>query len=670
MRSSLLLALAFLLVSASQAHGMALSVRTNADGFDSCVAPSSNCSLRTALANANASAEGDTINLNGRTIVLTVNDAGAEDAPSEDTGDLDYIGNGDLHIFNGTIEAGPAFTSRILHQHGGKLTLSNVTIRGGTAPLVGNGISLGGGIYVGSGQSLLLTNSTVIDNFAPQGGRGGGISIGSGIDAKIENSFIQDNRARNGGGIYSHSPLTLDRTIVSGNSALSDGAGGGIESHNKLTVIRSRVTGNAADDFGGGIAAYLNEQLTEISRSTIDGNSAKLYGAGIANGAPAIISESTFANNEVVEGPFATGGGGISHGGPKTLQLRGVTVAGNRAQEGQQMHIAGNTIASRVLVVGECTLTPSGTVSAFGSVETGFGCGFVGDANRRGASVRLSPFTTDLHQTPVFQLLGQSDAIDVGKSFSCENNPIDQLGISRIEGECDAGATEALKTDHTVALTMPAQSPAGARFAAQIEVRNLGPRADTGVAARLILPAGVQFDGGPCSGSGEIVCSVGALAPGETKTVPVELRTSTPGTSVITAGLFSDLAELTPGDESPSRAITITSPSPAADTTAPSLQVTLSRKLSRRKLAKSRRLPVKLTASERCTAEIVARAGKVALSKAKGKALAAGPNTLRLKLSKKAAKRVRKAKSIDVLVACADAAGNSGRATGKVRLRA
>lgn len=155
-------------------------------------------------------------------------------------------------------------------------TITNSTITDNTIAL-GSGTGNGGGIYqqaggggTSTGVTLTIQNSSITNNSAANGstmvGSGGGIyrSMATGdatSTALIEDTAISDNTARNfGGGIYSDSdsPMNINRSLISGNSALNQ-RGGGIQAGSKtapmgkLNLVNSTVTANSANGNGGGI---------------------------------------------------------------------------------------------------------------------------------------------------------------------------------------------------------------------------------------------------------------------------------------------------------------------------------------------------------------------------------------------------------------------------------
>lgn len=708
------LALLCALIAASPANGANFVVTTDEDlTSGACLNPSPNskCPIRVAFHAANFTPEADTIDLQGRTIVLTQKLAGGNTLYTQ--GDLEYEGDGPLTIKSGTIAGGPGFNDRIIDQLQGDLTLVDVTVTGGSADASTNGGANGGGIYVAGGtltldESLVtgntagadgggihlagglqiagsrisansaagggggiyqvqgsfdLTGSEVTGNSAA-GGAGGGIaSLGTHGARKIAGSTVSGNQALSGGGIAHTKGLTVESSLISANAAAQKG--GGIESASALWLDDVRITGNSAATGGGLALAGPYTQGRHIHRSTFDGNSARVGGGGLSNESNLFVTESTFSGNEATGGEGASGRGGGIDSLAGSLELTGVTLAGNRAQIGPELAVSAPTMANRTLVAGDCGFLTGGGLTAQGSVETGFSCGFDGPGNKRGATVRLGGLTT--HFTPVRPLLGQSDAIDAGGSFACEVDPVDQLGSPRSPGECDAGAFEALKTDHEVTLELPANAQAGAAITGRVSIRNLGPAADSGVAARLFLPPGVELAGGPCSPGSSTTCAIGDLPAGETRSVDVTLRAAGAGAYPVGAGLYSDLAELASGNETPVRTVEVLPRS--ADSEPPRLELSVARRLSRRGLARSRRLTVRIGASESCRASLVVKAGKKTVARAKPGTLGAQRVKHTVRFSKRAAKRLRRASGLALTLTCIDGAGNRGTAKRKAKLR-
>jgi hypothetical protein len=142
------------------------------------------------------------------------------------------------------------------------LTLNDSVVDHNFAP-GGGGIASGNGMGGGPESSITLNKSVISDNRvagAPQSG-GGGISNGGTLVSN--NSQIIDNTAvgETGAGLLNHVTATLNKTVVSGNTATDGGFGGGIvnaiffagQPTPTLVINNGQVTGNSADGGGGGI---------------------------------------------------------------------------------------------------------------------------------------------------------------------------------------------------------------------------------------------------------------------------------------------------------------------------------------------------------------------------------------------------------------------------------
>jgi CSLREA domain-containing protein len=253
------------------------------------------CTLREAILNAEsnlatypdcgAGSGDDTINLPAGTIELAL---AGEDAVGL-VGDLDI--NSNVHIVGNA--GGTSIDANQLDRifqvfPGSALTLEDLTIEGGSTAGSGGGIA---------GASLTLINTVVQDNVA--GECGGGIFIGTGGSVLIEQgSVIRDNAtlAFNGGGICAFDgSLTVDASTISGNDAIGIGSsGGGIAvggTGNVDIVIRngSVISDNHAgvddpdvnetdDEYGNGGGIYFPFHAAAaltITDSTVTGNSAQ-----------------------------------------------------------------------------------------------------------------------------------------------------------------------------------------------------------------------------------------------------------------------------------------------------------------------------------------------------------------------------------------------------------
>ena len=265
------------------------------------------CSLREAIAAANASADNDTIlfspmfSLAPQIITLS-----GTDLIINNNGTLDILGPS-----NRTLTVSGNNQSRVFTNNTGAITLiGSLRVTGG------NGASSiqtgrGGGIY-NNGGNLSLASMIIEGNSATNGG--GTNNAGSGSTMTIGNSLIANNSATGAGGAmqnFSTSTLNLINTTVSGNTCNTvNTGGGGIQANGTLTMSNVTFTGNtAAGGDGGGI--YYNGTSLVMNNVTVAGNTATGGGAGgfhkSTSTLNANVRNSIFANNTGGASPDATG---------------------------------------------------------------------------------------------------------------------------------------------------------------------------------------------------------------------------------------------------------------------------------------------------------------------------------------------------------------------------
>ncbi len=240
------------------------------DSFDGVC--DSDCSLREAVAGANASPGPDVIVLGTGVYVLTL--AG----PDEDkaaTGDLDVTDHLDI------VGADPATTiidgaglDRVLEVHGKRVDVQGVTVRHGAVQ------GDGGGVRNRFGD-LTLSDVVVAGNDA--GGAGGGV--------------------------WSQGELTLGRVTVTGNAAGT--SGGGVAARQKLTLANATLSGNRAAQGGG-----LHLAMPAFGRAvnlTVTTNEASVRGGGVFSepatpGMGVAFGGSILAGNAAAADPDCAGG--------------------------------------------------------------------------------------------------------------------------------------------------------------------------------------------------------------------------------------------------------------------------------------------------------------------------------------------------------------------------
>jgi predicted outer membrane repeat protein len=291
-----------------------------ADGL--CHTAANTCTLRAAIMQANATGGANIITLTGGTYTLTITGT-----------DEDNAALGDLDVRSTiTINGAGATASFVDANHvdrvfdviaGGSLTLSGLTVQGGTT----SGAVVGGGIRSTSG-TVQLTNVTVISNLS---GAGGGIASVNG-SLSLSGVTVSLNGSGSGGGVYIQGTnATITGSTLNGNVGSNGGgfyhAGGGV-----ATIINTNFADNSATTFGGGI--YTLGALT-MTGGTVSGNSTVL-GGGIAldatatGGAPPMRITGT----RVQSNQASRQGGGIYVFGTPDVVLTDMTIAQNQTVHG------------------------------------------------------------------------------------------------------------------------------------------------------------------------------------------------------------------------------------------------------------------------------------------------------------------------------------------------
>jgi CSLREA domain-containing protein len=371
----------------ADAASFSFTVNTTTDSHDAspgdgvCADSSGMCSLRAAIEESNALPAGTTV------------------AVAVPTGAY-KLARGALAVTHNRIAInGAAAANTIVRQRGSgavvsvasgaNLTLSQLALTGGGA----NGTSGCGLVNAGTTQ---LSKVRVTGNSAASGA---GITNKAGATLTLTSSSVSNNivtqpadsqRAGSGGGILNAGRLTLSSSTVIGNYAGeggfgaadtggAGGNGGGIDNTGTLTMSGGRIAGNyagsggpgenevpGAGGSGGGI--YSSAGTATLTSATISGNFAGGAGAeltgdgpanagnggGVFNSAKLIVSKSTLSsNNGSVGQGLGSDGGGIYSRGTATISSSSFT--GNVAGVGGGTSGAGGGIAN----VGTLTLTNS-----------------------------------------------------------------------------------------------------------------------------------------------------------------------------------------------------------------------------------------------------------------------------------------------------------------------
>lgn len=379
--------------------------------------------------------------------------------PDNSVGDLDIAKSVTIEGAEpgATIQAGTGFNDRILHIFAASgtvdVTLSGVTIKGGTSPLNGTDIGtdssgnawalriLGGGVATGVGATAYDTTKTGLDTSGSgSGGSSGEGETGATYILTIKNSSILDNQAGDGGGIYSTATLSIANSTISGNTATANGGGlyndaamtlfdttldsnqaeggGGLfdtGSHDSL-IVGSTLSRNQAVG-GGGISSRSLVTLT-VADSTISGNQAQDTGGGIYTNGTVKLYFVTVADNSVTgetsetdttgdttaEASTGGGGAGVNTFGSGSILLSNTLLANN---------LVGTTLANCGASGGasEIDLVDDGY-----NLDSGDSCHLSAGGDLTGVDPRIGPLGNNGGPTETHALQSGSPAIDAGRS--------------------------------------------------------------------------------------------------------------------------------------------------------------------------------------------------------------------------------------------------------------
>ncbi len=346
---------------------------------------------------------------------------------------------------------------------GGRLTLRDIRVRGGTASPP---FDDGGGI-LNRGGTITLRDSTVSGNSA--GDAGGGLHNASG-SATLIDSTVSENTAAVGGGVAnSRGVMKITATTISDNGA--SGQGGGIANleGGNLLLGEGNISGNHADD-GGGI--WNVSGTATVTQSTVSDNRAGPVGGGggIVNfgGALSMTNTTLFGNHSSdVGGGVATvlgttrlvhttvsqnvakdGGGGVFNFGG-TVTLSRSLVAGNTAPTAAEVHnFTGIIEGADFNLLGHDGLDSAAAFQGFMPGGLDRAASSDGDLPTP-LSALIEPAADNGGFTRTMALVAGSPAVDAVSGASCRESETDQRGIARPQNgdgdsfaDCDIGAYE------------------------------------------------------------------------------------------------------------------------------------------------------------------------------------------------------------------------------------
>ncbi|MBP7691614.1 MAG: VCBS repeat-containing protein [Anaerolineales bacterium] len=582
------LLLAGWLLTASLARAAGYTVTKTVDTNDGVC--DADCSLREALAAANAAPDPDTIFLPAGLYPLSLGELSIT-SPLTLTGELSTS-----TIINAAPGV-PVMTVMIP----GMAIIANVTVQGGNSVGAG-GINAQGpltlndsilthntGVIAGgvSGGQVAINRSWIVDNTAGLTGLGGGVSVSNDGVVTITASLIAGNTGGKGGGLYNTGTLTLIDTRVENNFAYGAGGGGlyneRVTAANRLALTTSTFQGNQSASEGGGLLNHGGPVTIADSRFLFNGSglggaiwntgaltvtrSAFLnsVGGGIVNSSAPIPSTwlaaagSLSLTNSTLAGAIPYPGDAVLNGAGAGVLINGgagylnnVTITGNAGAGVFQSNTAVVSVTNSLLAgnyYGDCR----GTLTSLDyNFFQNLACTLTGAAAHTLSSLDpLVALPQDNGGPTLTQpLLAGSPALDAGNpaapgsAGACA--AVDQRGAARpADTACDIGASEGAYADNPLVIARAASNEPvalGQAFTETVIVTNTGVSLLSNVRVTETLPASVQFGAfgvntGSCAVTGSAVaCGPTALAAGAALRFSVVV---TPGAVGTLAGMVA-----------------------------------------------------------------------------------------------------------------------------------
>ena len=266
------------------------------------------------------------------------------------------------------------------------------------------------------------------------------------ISPEYPAAVISGNIARNAGGIsaYGGAALTIRRTEVTDNTALTSGGGILASASSSVVVENSLVAGNTAA-IGGGVDIGIAE--VRIRNSTVSGNIAEEEGGGLRVfqlGTLSLSNATVTDNTADPNGLSGIDGGGlfVEVNGPDqgAVDIRNSIVAGNH-DPGPLVFLTAPDCAGPVAVDGWVSLGTTG-LSGLGTPA----CLVSGATPDLGGNQGLLPLADNGGPTLTHALDIGSQNIDTGDPSGCRDESAallahDQRGGTRFS-TCDRGAYE------------------------------------------------------------------------------------------------------------------------------------------------------------------------------------------------------------------------------------
>lgn len=300
--------------------------------------------------------------------------------------------------------------------------------------LDGDGLNIGGSLFVLNGSTLTIRDTTIDSNTA---------AIGAAIWASDENTKV-----------------IIERSVISNNVGIGPNAFGGgvfLNLGADMDIVDSTISGNTVDGFGGGIltGADGGESLLEITSSTIANNVATVGGGiDVLDGTLTLKNSTVSKNNASFVGGIVVREDG--DGAQSKVMMYNSTVAFNTSGTVGGMQILdGAEVIVRNSILSNSTgdsaandncvkdVNTPNIIGTFSIVQNSTSCAFGADVDPGLLSLSFNGAETKTHALKLGSL-----AVGGGDNATCLAT--DQRGVSRqlsIVDRCDIGAFEQTEDD-------------------------------------------------------------------------------------------------------------------------------------------------------------------------------------------------------------------------------
>ena len=281
-------------------------------------------------------------------------------------------------------------------------------------------------------------------------------SIGEGFAVTLTNATLINGKAVEGGAIYNDGSLTLSDVKLSDNAA--DGYGGAVFNNGELVVSDSVFDsndivnrGSASVDYGGAAIYNWYDGILTVSGSNFTNNiknyknGDRLVGA-VATIGDATISDSYFVNNAGRWGGAITTSGALIAGD----DVNTLTVSGSTFKENGGLYGAGIFVAGSDFTVSDCVFDKN----------TAFGKGNMTPNNNNGAAIVVTDTGKDITGAITGSNFTNNKAQYGGAIYICEGN----IAISDSLFENNSADVEGGAIDISTVKGNPEVSISGSKF--------------------------------------------------------------------------------------------------------------------------------------------------------------------------------------------------------------